>query len=211
MPVKPPSWGCFFALITNNLMDFKHRLLSAAASCGVLMIVRVLCSGDPVTLSTGPLQSSTTADALVVPEPFLPPLGRLNAPVVSRFGKRQIQGEPKPEIHEGVDFAAPAGTEVRASRPGQVIFAGFSKSYVSRKDKDDQHRLVIIRHADGMSTRYVHLVGLRVRPGQDVKAGQAIAALSESDEWTSPVLHFEIRDAQGRALNPVPLLAGAAK
>ena len=76
-------------------------------------------------------------------------------------------------MHEGIDYSAPPGTVVRAARSGKVIFAGFSKMYVSRADKKDQSRFVIIRHADGQSSRYVHLAGLRVRPGQDVKPGRS--------------------------------------
>ncbi len=98
-----------------------------------------------------------------------------------------------------MDYAAPVpGPIVRASRSGKVLFAGFAKMYASRTDKTDQSRFVIIRHPDGKSTRYVHLSGLRIKPGQDVKQGQPIGVLAESDEWTEPVLHFEIRNVQGQ-------------
>ena len=81
--------------------------------------------------------------------------------------------------------------------------------YVSRTNKNDQHRLIIIRHADGQSSRYVHLAGLRVRPGQEVKAGQVIGVVAESDEWVVPVLHFEVRDVQGRAIDPETVIKEA--
>src|SRR5438105_1854623 len=82
------------------------------------------------------------------------------------------------------------GSAVKAARSGKVIFAGFSKMYVSRADKTDQHRLVIVRHADGMSSRYVHLNALHVKPGQEVQSGQVLGVLAESDEWAEPILHF---------------------
>ena len=110
-------------------------------------------------------------------------------------------------MHEGVDYRAFPGSAVKAARSGKVIFAGFSKMYVSRADKTDQHRLVIIRHVDGMSSRYVHLNTLHVKPGQEVQSGQVLGVLAESDEWTEPVLHFEIRDIRGQALDPVKIIA----
>ena len=117
---------------------------------------------------------------------------------------------PADELHEGVDFSVPADTPVRAARSGKVLFAGFSTAYVSRADKKDKNHLVIVRHADGKSTRYVHLDRLLVRPGQELKAGDILGKSSDSDEWTEPVVHFEIRDSNGKALDPVTFLTETA-
>ena len=160
----------------------------------------------PVSVSNVELTASATGAALMANEPFINPFGTKKPKIVSGFGKRVIPNQPLPEAHDGIDYAAPVGTVVRAARSGKVLFAGFSKSYASRTDKKDQRRFVIIRHIDGRSTRYVHLSGLRVKPGQEVKIGQPIGVLAESDEWTEPVLHFEIRDVQGQPMNPVTLL-----
>ena len=176
------------------------------------MIFVLGVSWGDVFISSAPLTPSTTGPALHVEEPFLRPLTTNEADIVSPFGKREVvtpstgtisgTGQPKVEMHEGVDYAANPGTPVRAARSGRVIFAGFSKMYVSRTNKNDQHRFVIILHADGKSSRYVHLNGLRVRPGQDVKAGQALGVVAESDEWVAPVLHFEVRNIQGQPIDP---------
>jgi len=152
-----------------------------------------------------------TSAALVVEEPFMNPFGTKKPKIVSGFGKRTRLNQPAPEAHEGIDYAVPVGTVVRASRSGKVLFAGFSKAYASRDDKTDQHRFVIIRHSDGRSTRYVHLSGLKIRPGQEVKQGQPIGLTAESDEWDQPVLDFEIRVIQGQPLNPASLVVNASK
>jgi murein DD-endopeptidase MepM/ murein hydrolase activator NlpD len=152
----------------------------------------------------------STATAEV--EPFVWPVSKTIAgkktKIVSGFGKRTplAPNPPVAEMHEGVDFAVPPGSTVHAARSGKVLFVGFSKAYVSRDDKTDQQHLIIIRHADGMSTRYVHLNTLRVRPMQDVKSGEVLGTTSESDEWTEPVLHFEIREANGHPVDPQKLL-----
>ena len=176
------------------------------------MIFVLGASWGDVVISGIPLASSATGAALLIEEPFICPLAAKDADVVSPFGKREVVApstgtvsgavQPKVEMHEGIDYAATPGTAVRASRSGKVIFAGFSKMYVSRTNKNEQHRFVIIRHPDGKSSRYVHLSGLRIRPGQDVKAGQVLGVVAESDEWAVPVLHFEIRNVQGQPVDP---------
>src|SRR3954469_6651021 len=120
-----------------------------------------------------PPAGSTVAwsTATVVVEPFVWPVapfvhGR-KIKVVSGFGRRKIPAIPNlatapvvaggDELHEGVDFAVPVGANVLASRSGRVLFAGFSKDYASRADKKEKNHLVIVRHSDGRSTRYVHL------------------------------------------------------
>ncbi len=198
-----------------GLTNFFPR---ARVLVGVVVLARALSWGDTV-LSSATLMGSTTGAALLE-EPFVNPFGTKMPKIVSGFGKRDVPatlltqgttGQMLKEVHEGVDYRALTGSAVRAARSGKVIFAGFSKMYVSRADKTDQNRLVIIRHADGKSSRYVHLSALRVKPGQDVLSGQVIGMLAESDEWTEPVLHFEIRDLRGQALDPAKIFAESAQ
>jgi murein DD-endopeptidase MepM/ murein hydrolase activator NlpD len=192
-------------------MDLVRRFVCALAVAGAVIFVLDV-SWAEVAVSTAALNASATGSALLVAEPFVCPLTSKDVDIVSPFGQREIlaapttgapaSAAPKVEMHEGIDYSASPGTPVRAARSGKVIFAGFSKMYVSRTDKTDQRRFVIIRHIDGMSSRYVHLNNLRVRPGQDVKAGQILGVVADSDEWVVPVLHFEIRNQQGRPVDP---------
>src|SRR5690349_4956167 len=132
-----------------------RRHLSAWVCMGaVLFAVRVSWGQDAVIgISTAPLIGNTTGAALAADEPFVNPFGTKKPRIVSGFGKRTIANQSVPEMHEGADYAAAEGTPVRAARSGKVIFAGFSKMYASRADKTEQNRLVIIRHADGKSSR----------------------------------------------------------
>lgn len=154
------------------------------------------------------LSSSTTASTATEPFgwPVSKSIGGVKIDIVSGFGRRQVPGLSLSEGHEGVDFNVPVDAAIRAARAGKVLFAGFSNAYVSRADKKEKSRLVIIRHADGMSSRYVHLNLIRVRPQQEVSKGQALGTASESDEWIQPVLHFEIHNVAGKAIDPRPLL-----
>lgn len=192
-----------YAWLVLGVLGFPWRFLWGADS---LYLAEV--SSAPVVVSTSALTEGTTE----VVEPFVSPIPFKKNGIASGFGNRKVPNlvPPKPEPHEGVDYRAAVGSAVRAARSGKVLFTGFSTSYVSRADKTQKHRFVIVRHADGMSTRYVHMSALRVRPGQEVKSGQVLGMVTESDEWTEPVLHFEIRDAQGQAVNPADWIAPPA-
>ena len=72
-------------------------------------------------------------------------------------------------VHNGVDFAAPAGTPVVAAADGQV--------YTVYED-DQLGMTVVIRHEGGYTTKYASLAaGVSVSAGQNVTMGQPIGAV----------------------------------
>jgi murein DD-endopeptidase MepM/ murein hydrolase activator NlpD len=72
-------------------------------------------------------------------------------------------------VHNGVDFAAPAGTPVMAAAAGQV--------YTVYED-DQMGMTVVIRHEGGYTTRYSSLSSdVAVSAGQDVALGQTIGTV----------------------------------
>lgn len=95
--------------------------------------------------------------------------------------------------HKGWDIAAPSGTNVYAASYGTVEYAGYAKGYGN---------VVYIRHPDGSQTRYAHLMGFNVRPGQQVSAGQRIGLVGNTGASSGPHLHYERRDKYGRVTQP---------
>ena len=72
-------------------------------------------------------------------------------------------------VHNGVDFAAAAGTPVTAAAAGQV--------YTVYED-DQMGMTVVIRHEGGYTTRYSSLSSdVAVSAGQDVALGQTIGTV----------------------------------
>ena len=72
-------------------------------------------------------------------------------------------------VHNGVDFAAAAGTPVPAAAAGQV--------YTVYED-DQMGMTVVIRHEGGYTTRYSSLsADVAVSAGQDVAMGQTIGTV----------------------------------
>ena len=98
--------------------------------------------------------------------------------------------------HNGIDIAAPTGTEVRAAARGTVRHAGPLGSFGN---------LVIIDHGGGVATLYAHLHWVGVREGQRVDVNEPIAAVGSTGRSTGPHLHFEVRRS-GKAVNPRTLL-----
>ncbi len=88
--------------------------------------------------------------------------------------------------HTGTDFGANAGTPVRATADGTVVFAGTSGGY---------GRLIRIKHMSGFETRYAHLsrYASGIRSGVKVRQGQEIGYVGSSGLATAPHLHYELR------------------
>jgi len=87
--------------------------------------------------------------------------------------------------HQGVDYAAPAGTPVRAAGDGKVVFRGIRGGYGNA---------VVIQHGATYSTLYGHLSqfarGLGV--GSRVAQDQIIGFVGASGLATAPHLHYEV-------------------
>ena len=74
--------------------------------------------------------------------------------------------------HNGIDLAAPAGTEVVAAAAGEV--------YTVYED-ETMGTTVVIRHDGGYTTRYCSLASeVAVSAGQEVAMGQAIGAVGST-------------------------------
>ena len=86
---------------------------------------------------------------------------------------------------EGIDVAAPSGTDVRAAADGLVIYAGGA-------DKGFGN-LILVRHRDGFVTVYGYTSRILVKAGDEIRRGQVIAKSGASGEAAEPQLHFEIR------------------
>ncbi|SMO57783.1 M23 family metallopeptidase [Paracoccus laeviglucosivorans] len=123
----------------------------------------------------------------------------LAMPVKSAFRYTSPFGRRWGRAHEGIDMAAPVGTDIFATADGEVIFAGWQSGYGN---------LIKIRHELGTETRYGHLSKIKVKVGQKVSRGSLIAAMGNTGRSTGPHLHYEVR-VNGRAVNPMTFIKAA--
>lgn len=126
-------------------------------------------------------------------------------------------------IHEGVDIYRPKMTPVVAVADG--IVADVNWEHDAAYVPPHKCCTVIVRHADGWESWYIHLnndtpgtddgLGWGVAPGitrgTPVQAGQIIGWVGDSGnaETTSPHLHFELHNPAGIPVNPYTLLRAA--
>lgn len=117
----------------------------------------------------------------------------------SGFGYRRDPKGAGTRMHEGTDFAGASGTPIYATADGVVTHAGWEGGY---------GRLVKIRHAFGLETRYAHLSQIRVKEGDRVSRGDRIGDMGNSGRSTGTHLHYEVR-LGGEATNPMNFIRAA--
>lgn len=116
-------------------------------------------------------------------------------PITQRFGEKITD----PKGHTGIDYACPTGTPVLASAAGSVFYTGWRNGGYGY--------CVFIKHPDGMVSIYEHLLqDIPVQVGQQVAQGQVIGWSGSTGNSTGPHLHFEIRDQNGKAVDPMRYL-----
>ena len=111
----------------------------------------------------------------------------INTRITSYYGPRWGR------THEGIDFAAPTGSPIRAVSSGRVVYSGWATGY---------GYVVIIEHQKGLRTLYAHNSKLLVSEGEAVGKGEVISRSGNTGNSTGPHLHFEVQ-VNGRPENPL--------
>ncbi len=152
--------------------------------------------GDIEQLIARLSDAATLRSLALMRMPSRPPIE--HAALVSLFGNRDDPLTGRRAFHAGLDFAAGAGSTIRAAAGGTVAVAGF---------RPDYGWVVEIEHGNGLRTRYAHASRLWVRAGDVVAPGEPIAAVGSTGRSTGPHLHFEVL-RNGEATDPRRYLAG---
>ncbi|MDY4785553.1 M23 family metallopeptidase [Pygmaiobacter massiliensis] len=108
--------------------------------------------------------------------------------------KHPITGKIEP--HLALDFPAPEGTPIIASRSGVVALVGSSK---------EPGNFITLQHDDGTYTFYCHCSKIVAITRSEVLAGDVIALVGQTGSATGPHLHFEVRTPEGN-IDPTELL-----
>lgn len=101
--------------------------------------------------------------------------------------------------HQGVDYAAPSGTPVKAVGDGTVEKAGWGNGFGN---------MVVIRHSGGLESMYSHLSGFAggTKRGSRVRQGQVIGYVGATGYATGPHLDFRLKQ-NGKYVNPSKVIA----
>ncbi|EIT71431.1 MULTISPECIES: OapA family protein [Hydrocarboniphaga] len=97
--------------------------------------------------------------------------------------------------HKGVDYAAAAGTPIKAVGDAKVTFVG---------NKNGFGRVVVLQHGNQYETLYAHMSRFApgISAGQRVSQGRVIGYVGMSGLATAPHLHYEFHIG-GKVVNPV--------
>ena len=144
-----------------------------------------------------PLQATMIKDRQAL-LPFVYPV--MGPRMSSDYGMRKHPMKRVRKHHHGVDLAAPVDAPIRAVASGRVMYSDPLGGY---------GKLVVIQHADGITSHYGHCNALQVSPGQRVRAGEIIGTVGSTGISTGPHLHFEIRK-NGEPTDPENFLPGLA-
>jgi len=193
-PTVPPPQAVHIVRAGETLWDIARRHGTAVET-----LVRLNGLSEPDRLQLGqrirlpaaaaaPLQNrSIPGRRAIAPAPALRPRWQQwpsRGIITSRFGFRGRRH------HHGIDIAAPVGTPIFAVQAGRVKFVGRMGGY---------GLLVILDHGGGLTTWYGHASRILVAVGDEIRQGQAIAAVGTTGNVSGPNVHFELRR------NDVPL------
>ncbi|MDR3146501.1 MAG: M23 family metallopeptidase [Treponema sp.] len=112
--------------------------------------------------------------------------------VTSGFGPRVNPVTGRFRVHEGLDLAAPLGTDVFTVAAGLVTETGSDPIYGN---------YIIIKHGDDWASLYGHLSQIDVVLRQELRSGSVIGKVGSTGQSTGPHLHFELR-RNGQAQDP---------
>ncbi|HLP44234.1 MAG TPA: peptidoglycan DD-metalloendopeptidase family protein [Candidatus Nanoarchaeia archaeon] len=93
--------------------------------------------------------------------------------------------------YNGVDLAAPVGTNIVASAAGKVIVSRSNGAY-----NGGYGNYVVVSHPNGTQTLYAHMKDVSVTVGDEVKQGELLGHIGMTGRTTGPHVHFEIRGAK---------------
>jgi murein DD-endopeptidase MepM/ murein hydrolase activator NlpD len=125
------------------------------------------------------------------------PLRTDNVRLVSGFGFRWHPLLNQRRMHTGIDWAAPIGTPILAAGNGVIEEA---------KRKGDYGIYARIRHANGYTTAYGHMLkhGPGIEEGAKVRQGQVIGFIGMTGLTQGPHVHFEVL-VNSRHVDPLQL------
>jgi len=127
--------------------------------------------------------------------------GRLPLPaqgkIISHFGKFKNEELRTTTFQKGIEISAPIGTEIKAIYPGRVLYADWLKGY---------GKIIIIDHGEGYYTLSAHTSELFKKVGDEVKTGERIALVGDTNSFKGSCLYFEIR-FHGNPQDPLEWLA----
>lgn len=159
-------------ILSYNDIDAEKGLVVGAT---IVIPGGAMHTAPAITKSASPTRTSGSSSVAGA--------GWLSHPVPGAVRTQGVHG------YNGVDFAAAAGTAIRAAAAGEVIVSkssGWNGGY---------GQYIVVRHSNGAQTLYAHLSSNSVAVGAYVSQGEVIGGMGNTGKSTGTHLHFEVRGA----------------
>jgi murein DD-endopeptidase MepM/ murein hydrolase activator NlpD len=169
-------------LVTASQEDIQEAEVSSSLDQLSALRTSALTGAATVGITLGLTRNATTADWFRANS--APNLWPVEGQITGSFGERIDPFNGEGAFHSGVDIGSTYGHPIIAPADGVVTFADFLGGY---------GKMVMLDHGHGISTRYGHLSGFAVTPGERVHRGDTIGYVGLSGRSTGPHLHYEVR------------------
>ncbi len=169
-------------LVTAGADEIQNAEVSSSLDQLHALRTSALSGAAMVGITMGLTRNATTADWIRANS--APNLWPVEGQVTGSFGERIDPFNGEGAFHSGVDIGSTYGHQVIAPADGVVVFADFLGGY---------GKALMLDHGHGISTRYGHLSGYAVTPGQHIHRGDVIGYVGLSGRSTGPHLHYEVR------------------
>lgn len=126
----------------------------------------------------------------------VPSIAPVHGGISSGFGYRSDPFTGARSFHPALDISNERGAPVKATAEGVITSAGYESGY---------GLCINIAHGYGFSTRYGHLLALRVKVGQKVNKGEIIGVVGSTGRSTGYHLHYEVR-IKDEPVDPTPYM-----
>ena len=120
----------------------------------------------------------------------------VNGKIINLFGPYKNPKYNITNFRSGIDIQADYGEPVRSVFKGKVIYSDWFKGYGN---------MIIIDHGNSYYTVYAHMQETFKSKGDEVDAGEVIAAVGDTGSMTGAKLYFEVRH-HGKPMNPLKWL-----
>ena len=169
-------------LVTATAEQIHNADVSSSIDQLAALRSSALSGATMVGITMGLTKNATTADWFRANS--APNLWPVEGQITGSFGERIDPFNGEGAFHSGVDIGSNYGQQIIAPADGVVTFADFLGGY---------GKALMLDHGHGISTRYGHLSGFAVAPGQHVHRGDVIGCVGASGRSTGPHLHYEVR------------------
>ncbi len=123
---------------------------------------------------------------------YMPSIAPVRGNIMFRYGKNYDPFTNKVVYFKGVTISAIKGTYVKVAGAGKVVSIGTFQR---------EGLVVVIRHNKEFTTKYGHLMLVKVRIGDEVQRGDIIGKVGETGRTIGPALYYEI-NYKGESIDP---------